>query len=85
MVNSPLFECLKLMPKPAVHHAHFTACASIDMLVSLTYKNEVYYSQKNNDFFISKTRTPNEDEGYIKVNTLRQYWKEASKFDDYLR
>jgi len=29
LVNSPLFDCLKMMPKPAVHHAHLTACADL--------------------------------------------------------
>jgi len=33
MVNSPLFECLKMMPKPAIHHAHLTACGSLDFLL----------------------------------------------------
>lgn len=44
LVNSPLFECFKMMPKPVVHHAHLTACASLDYLLSLTYKDSVYYS-----------------------------------------
>ena len=44
LVNSPLYECLRLMPKPAVHHAHLTACASLDSLIQLTYKDCVYYS-----------------------------------------
>jgi len=44
LVNSPLFDCLKMMPKPAVHHAHLTACADLEYLVKLTYKDCVYYS-----------------------------------------
>ena len=44
LLNSPLYECLKIMPKPAVHHAHLTACADIDFLISLTYKDCVYFS-----------------------------------------
>ena len=44
LVNSPLFECLKMMPKPAVHHAHLTACADLNYLITLTYKDCVYYS-----------------------------------------
>ena len=82
-MNSPLFECLKLMPKPAVHHAHLTACASIDMLLDLTYKNCVYYSKKNNDFHVSSKGCTKE--GYIQVNTLRQYWKDAADFDNWMR
>ena len=44
MINSPLYECFKLLPKPAIHHAHITASASIDYLIELTYKDFVYYS-----------------------------------------
>ena len=33
MVNSPLYECFKLLPKPAVHHAHLTASATVDYLI----------------------------------------------------
>ena len=75
LIKSPLYDCLKLMPKPAVHHAHLTACGSPDLLLSLTYKNCVYYSQKNNDFHVSALGC--DKEGYIKVNTLRQYWKDS--------
>lgn len=53
LVNSPLFDCLKMMPKPAVHHAHLTACADLEYLVKLTYKDCVYYSQKANEFHVS--------------------------------
>lgn len=83
LVNSPLFECLKMMPKPAVHHAHLTACANLDFLVKLTYKNCVYYSQKANEFHVSAKGCCKE--GFIKVNTLRQYWKNANEFDNYLK
>ena len=41
---SEIFDCLYRMPKPAVHHAHLTACAKLDYLVELTYKSCVYYS-----------------------------------------
>jgi hypothetical protein len=44
LINSPLYDVLKMMPKPAVHHAHLTACATLDFLVKLTYKDCVYYS-----------------------------------------
>ena len=33
LVNSPLFDCFKIMPKPAVHHAHLTACADTNYLI----------------------------------------------------
>lgn len=83
LINSPLYDCFKKMPKPAVHHAHLTACASLDELVALTYKNCVYYSQKENMFHCSAKGC--DKEGYIKVNTLRQYWKDATEFDNYLK
>lgn len=83
MIDSPLYECFLQMPKPAVHHAHLTACATLDFLMHLTYKDEVYYSQKANEFFVSKTREP--AEGFIKVNSLRQYWKNSANFDKFLR
>ena len=57
------------MPKPAVHHAHLTACATTDYLLSLTYKDCVYYSQRENSFFVSAKGCTKE--GYMKVNTLR--------------
>lgn len=83
LVNSPLYDVLKVMPKPAVHHAHLTACASLDYLVTLTYKDEVYYSKKANEFHVSKKGCSKE--GFIKVNTLRQYWKNSEEFDQFLR
>ena len=83
LVNSPLYECFKIMPKPALHHVHLTACASLDYLVDLTYKDCVYYSQRENSFHVSEKGC--NMEGYIKVNTLRQYWKNAAEFDKFLR
>ena len=69
LLDSPLYELLKIMPKPAVHHVHLTAAASLDFLLSLTYKDCVYYSQRANEFFVSANGC--EKEGFIKVNTLR--------------
>ena len=83
LLKSPLFECFKMMPKPAVHHAHLTACADLDFLLSLTYKDCVYYSQKANEFHVSAKGC--DKPGFIKVNTLRQYWKHATEFDNYLK
>ena len=83
LLNSPLYECLRLMPKPAVHHAHLTACASMDYLLQLTYKDCVYYSQRANEFFVSAKGCTKE--GFIRVNTLRQYWKNAESFDEMLK
>lgn len=68
-VDSQLYQCFKILPKPAVHHAHLTASATVDYLLELTYKDFVYYSQKNNDFHVSKQGC--NKEGYIKVNSLR--------------
>ena len=67
--NSPLYEVMKLMPKPAIHHAHITACASLDFLVSLTYKDNVYFSKKEEAFYVSNKGCTKE--GYMKVNALR--------------
>ena len=69
LLKSPLYDCLLMMPKPAVHHAHLTACASLDFLLKLTYKDSVYYSQKANEFHVSAKGCTKE--GFIKVNTLR--------------
>jgi len=83
LLNSELYECLKLMPKPAVHHTHLTATASLDYLVSLTYNDFVYYSEKENKFFVSRKGC--KLDGYMKVNTLRQYASNAEGFDNHLK
>ena len=33
LLESPLYDCFKHMPKPAIHHAHLTACATVDFLL----------------------------------------------------
>ena len=83
LTQSQLYKCLQMMPKPAVHHVHLTACASLDFLIHLTYKDCVYYSQKANEFAVSAKGCSKE--GFIKVNTLRQYWKDPEEFDNYLK
>ena len=83
LINSPLYDVFKMLPKPALHHVHLTACASLDFLLSLTYKEYVYYSQRENQFHVSQKGCTKE--GYIKVNTLRQYWKDAGAFDNWLK
>lgn len=40
--NSPLFQILKRMPKGAVLHAHDTALASSDFVVTLTYRDNLW-------------------------------------------
>lgn len=60
-----------MMPKPAVHHTHLTACADVDTLIELTYNDFVFYSEKENLFFVNKNGC--DKDGYMKVNTLRQY------------
>lgn len=67
------------MPKPAIHHTHLTATADVKFLVELTYNDYVYYSEKENMFYASQKgcNLPS----YIKVNTLRQYAKNAAVFD----
>ena len=82
LLKSPLFDCLSQMPKPVVHHAHVTACATLKLLVMLTYYDFVFYSEKENKFFASKKGC--DLEGYVKVNSLRQYAKSAVEFDEEL-
>jgi hypothetical protein len=79
LLNSPLYDCLRVMPKPAIHHTHLTATADVKFLVELTYNDFVFYSEKENLFYTNKNgcHLP----GYIKVNTLRQYAKNAVDFD----
>jgi hypothetical protein len=43
-----------MMPKPAVHHTHLTATADVKYLVSLTYNDYVFYSEKENNFIVNK-------------------------------
>ena len=51
-------------------------------LIHLTYSDSVFYSEHENKFFVSAKGCTKD--GYIKVNTLRQYWKKAADFDDML-
>jgi len=44
--KSKLYQALKVMPKPAVHHCHLTAAAPIDYLIRLTYYDFVYYNDR---------------------------------------
>jgi len=47
LLNSPLYECLDMMPKPVVHHIHTTASCKVSFLVEkLLYYDFVYYNQK---------------------------------------
>ena len=57
------------MPKPAIHHTHLTACADKNLLLKLTYYDYVYYSEKENIFWVGRNTPP---QGYQKVNSLRQ-------------
>ena len=82
LVKSDLYDCFYNMPKPAVHHAHLTACATMEFLIHLTYFDSVFFSEKDNKFFASGKGC--DLDGYIKVNTLRQYWKESAEFDKWL-
>jgi hypothetical protein len=72
------------MPKPAVHHLHMTATVSTQFLLELTYDFRVYYSAKDNNFKVSADPNFKQD-GYINVNVLRQYSKNAADFDNDLK
>jgi len=81
--DSPLYECLNLMPKPAVHHIHLTAACNIDFLVQkLCYYDFVYFNQKQQMFKVSKKGC--DLPGFVRVNNLRKYWENSTKFDKYL-
>jgi hypothetical protein len=83
LVNSELYEAFKQMPKPAIHHSHVTAAASVPFLLKLTYYDIVYYSEEDNLFYVSKNGC--KKPGYQECIKLRQYWTGAKAFDDYLR
>lgn len=83
LLGSKLYDCLNVMPKPAVHHIHLTAAAPISFLVSkMCYFDHVYYSEKDELFKVSKKGC--DLAGYVKVNTLRQYWESSTAFDEHL-
>ena len=82
LLKSDLYDIFFSMPKPSVHHAHLTACATMPFLVELTYYDSVFYSEKENKFFCSAKGC--DQEGFIKVNTLRQYSKDSVEFDKQL-
>ena len=53
--ESGLYECLDVMPKPAVHHIHLTAGVEIDFVVNkILYYDYVYFNQKENMFKVNK-------------------------------
>lgn len=79
LLASDLHKCFIHMPKPAIHHTHLTACADLNMLNSLTYNDFVYYSEKEDMFFVNKNGC--DKEGYLPVNVLRQYSQNAHEFD----
>lgn len=80
LLASPLYECLNLMPKTVIHHMHLTASCSIKYLVNkLCYYDFVYFNQKEMLFKVNKHGI--EEDGYVRVNALRSYWENSSKFD----
>lgn len=81
--KSKVFEALRQMPKPVIHHVHLTAAAPIDFLIKLTYYDYVYYSDREQLFKVSKKGI--NKEGFQKVTTLRKYWSNSQDFDTYLR
>lgn len=70
LMQSPLYECLNIMPKPANLNIHFNACCPIDFMVKkFTYYNYVYFSQRDKKFIVSKKGC--DKHGYVKTNQLR--------------
>lgn len=54
LVKSDLFDCLNIMPKPAIHHIHLTAACPIEFIVKkLTYYDYVYYNDKDEKFIVN--------------------------------
>ena len=64
--KSKLYEALVEMPKPAIHHLHLTAACPLKYLIKLTYRDYVYYNQKENLFKVTKNFQG--DEGYVSCN-----------------
>lgn len=53
--ESPLYEALDIMPKPAVHHIHLTAACPIKFLVEkMLYYDFVYFNEKDQMFKVTK-------------------------------
>ena len=70
LLKSDLYNCLDVMPKPAIHHIHLTAACPVDFLIQkLTYYDIVYFNQKDQMFKVSKNGCT--EPGYIKTNHLR--------------
>jgi hypothetical protein len=72
-----------MMPKGAVHHLHTTGAAPIDSLIKQTYKDFMYYSEKENMFKAFPNEEP--DKGYELINTLRTKSGDVAKFDEGLK
>jgi len=84
LLESDLYKCLNVMPKTVVHHVHLTAAAHIDFLVDkLCYYDYVYFNEKEQMFKVNKNGV--DLPGYVKVNTLRQFWTSATSFDEHLK
>jgi len=68
------------MPKPVIHHIHLTAACPVDFLVDkLLYYDYVYFNEKEQLFKV--TRKGCKEPGFVKVNELRQFWENSTKFD----
>lgn len=77
--NSELLNVFKYMPKPVVHHCHLSGSVPLELLVQFTYYRYVYYSEKENKFYVNQKGCTKD--GYIAVNALRQYAADAKAFD----
>ena len=52
------------MPKPSLHHVHYSAAVSAKHLMKLTYEDHVYYNARSNHFRVTRNEVK-EDDGYI--------------------
>jgi len=83
LLKSDLYDCLNVMPKPAVHHIHLTAAVKVDFLVSkILYYDHVYFNREEQMFKVTKKVVS--EPGYVKVNELRQYWSSSQEFDAFM-
>lgn len=90
--NSPLFKYLTAMPKGAVLHAHDTALCSTDFVIQLTYRENLWVCQANDDkkavslkFSKTKPAADTEDDCTWELLSKVRELHGAEKVDTYLR
>ncbi|KAM7358560.1 adenosine deaminase AGSA-like [Cochliomyia hominivorax] len=90
--NSPLFKYISEMPKGAVLHAHDTALCNTEFIIKLTYRDNLWACQANDDktavnlkFSKTKPSEVSEDDcSWELLSKVRELYG-ADKVDTYLR